>query len=254
MRQSREALQAIPVRRSGALRGAALPELVERAKQHPDEQKIASSTVNKLLGVVQAVAMWGFDNGLTPDDVPWADPFARMRLDEEEPQREPWEISELHLLFSSPIFTGGARPDGGRGEAAYWLPLLTLYTGARQGELAPLIVGDVTRDDASGITIIAIREDEERGKRLKTVSSRRVVPVHPELVKLGFVDLVERRRADSGNSAPLFPLLRPGPRGGYAEGWSKWFGGTSVLSASPTLPASFIPFDTASRTRYAAPE
>jgi hypothetical protein len=51
VRQFREALQAIPVRRSGALRGAALPELVERAKQHPEE-KIASSTVNKLLGGV----------------------------------------------------------------------------------------------------------------------------------------------------------------------------------------------------------
>ena len=180
--------------------------------------------MNKLLGGVQAVALWGFDNGLTPDDAPWAYPFARMRLDEEEPQREPWEVPELQLLFSSAVFSRGARPDGGRGEAAYWLPLLALFTGARQGELAPLIVGDVTRDHASGITIIAIREDEERGKRLKTASSRRVVPVHPELVKLGLVDLVERRRADSGNSAPLFPLLRPGPRGGYAEGWSKWFG------------------------------
>ena len=173
VRQFREGLQAIPVRRSGALLRAALPELVERAKQHPDEKKIAASTVNKLLGGVQAVALWGFDNGLTPDDVPWADPFARMRLDEEEPQREPWEVPELQLLFSSPVFSRGARPDGGRGEAAYWLPLLALFTGARQGELAPLIVGDVTRDDASGITIIAIREDEERGKRLKTASMAR---------------------------------------------------------------------------------
>jgi integrase len=51
-----------------------------------------------------------------------------------------------------------------------------------------------------------------------------VVPVHPELVKLGFLDLVEDRRNASGKSAPLVPLLRPGPRGGYAEGWSKWFG------------------------------
>jgi hypothetical protein len=36
VRQFREALQAIPVRRSGALRGAPLPDLVERAKAHPD--------------------------------------------------------------------------------------------------------------------------------------------------------------------------------------------------------------------------
>jgi integrase len=137
--------------------------------------------------------------------------------------REPWEVAELQLLFTSPVYLGGARPDGGRGEAAYWLPLLGLYTGARQGELAPLVVGDVTQD-TTGIAVITITENEERGTSLKTASSRRVVPVHPELAKLGFLDLVEDRRAVAGNFAPLFPLLRPGPRGGYAEGWSKWFG------------------------------
>jgi len=41
----------------------------------------------------QAVALWGVDDGLTPDDVSWVDPFARMRLDDEEPQREPWEVA-----------------------------------------------------------------------------------------------------------------------------------------------------------------
>ena len=191
------------------MRAAALPELVQRAKVHPDEKRIAAPTVNKLLGGVQAVTVWGFDNGLTPDDVPWADPFARMRLDEEEPQREPWETAELQLLFRSPVFTEALRPDGGRGEAAYWLPLLGLFTGARQGELAPLVVGDVARQDATEITVITITENEERGTRLKTASSRRVVPVHSELIKLGFLDLVKDRRATAGNSAPLFPLLRP---------------------------------------------
>jgi integrase len=224
VREFREALQAIPVRRSGALRNAALPELLERAKTNSGEKKIAAATVNKLLGGVQAIALWGFHNGLTPDDVPWSDPFARMRLDEAEPQREPWEVAELQLLFCSPVFSDGARPSGGRGEAAYWLPLLALFTGARQGELAPLVVGDVTHDGATGITYIAITEDAERGTRLKTASSRRVVPVHPELVKLGFLDLVEDHRSASEKSTPLFPLLKPGPRGGYAEGWSKWFG------------------------------
>lgn len=43
--------------------GATLPELVERAKLHAGEKKIASSTVNKLLGGVQAVALWGFGAG-----------------------------------------------------------------------------------------------------------------------------------------------------------------------------------------------
>ena len=40
------------------------------------------------------------------------------------PTLEPWQIDELRLLFSSPVFVDGARPKGGRGEAAFWLPLL----------------------------------------------------------------------------------------------------------------------------------
>jgi len=223
VREFREALQAMPVRRAGALRSATLPQLVEWSKQNPEAPKIASATVNKLLGGVQAIAVWGYDNGLTPDDVPWSDPFARMRLEEDEPDREPWELTELQTLFSSPVFANGDRPDGGCGEAAYWLPLLGLFTGARQGELAPLIASDVTTDEATGITCITIAEDEERGTRLKTASSRRIVPVHPELIKLGFLRLVDEARKQ-GEGGALFPQLKPGPRGGYAEAWSKWFG------------------------------
>jgi len=224
VREFREALQQMPVRRTGSLRTAVLPELVEWSRRHSGAKKISPATVNKLLGGVQAVAIWGRDNGLVPDDVPWSDPFSRMRLEEDEPLREPWDIAELQVLFSSPVFVGGSRPAGGRGEAAYWLPLLGLFTGARQGELAPLRAGDVTKDEETGIWLISITEDEARGTRLKTASSRRVVPVHPELVKLGFLEVVSECRTTGGKAAPLFPLLTRGPRGSYAEGWSKWFG------------------------------
>jgi len=224
VREYREALQSVPRRRAGALRKASLPELVEWTGRHPDAEKIKAATVNKLLGGVQAVAMWGYDNGLIPDEVAWSDPFARMRLEEDEPDREPWEIGELQLLFNSPVFASGARPKGGSGEAAYWLPLLGLFTGARQGELAPLTADDVATDPGTSVTTITITEYEARGTRLKTRSSRRVVPVHPELARLGFLDVVEDCRNRGGKSAPLFPLLTPGPRGGYAERWSKWFG------------------------------
>ncbi len=197
---------------------------MEWSKKNPDAPRISSATVNKLLGGVQAIAVWGHDNGLTPDDAPWSDPFARMRLEEDEPDREPWELAELRLLFNSPVFASGDRPKAGCGEAAYWLPLLGLFTGARQGELAPLTASDVTTDEASGISFITVSEDDERGTRLKTASSRRIVPLHPELIRLGFLGVVHGVRESHGGSALLFPLLKPGPRGGYAEAWSKWFG------------------------------
>jgi integrase len=224
VRELREALQQMPLRREGSLRGATLPELVEWSRKHPDAQRVSAATVNKLLGAAQAVAVWARNNGLIPDDIPWSDPFSRMRLEEAEPGREPWEPRELQMLFGSPVFTEGVRSKAGGGEAAFWLPLLGIFTGARLGELAPLTTADVVKDDGTSILTISITEDVETGKRLKTRGSRRVIPVHPELVRLGFVDFVEEAKRERGRDARLFPLLSPGPRGGLAEAWSKWFG------------------------------
>ena len=80
VREFREALQELPIRRAGTLRRATLPELVEWSRKHPDAPKVSPATVNKLLGGVQAVAVWARDNGLIPDDVPWADPFSNMPI------------------------------------------------------------------------------------------------------------------------------------------------------------------------------
>jgi integrase len=223
-REFREALQLLPLRRSGNLRTATLPELVEWSRKHDGVPKVSAATVNKILGGVQAILMWARDNGFIPDEMPWADPFSRMRLEEEVPSREPWRLEELKVLFGSSVFTHGARPPGGRGEAAFWLPLLGLFTGARLGELAPLTTDDVSADEQTAIPMITVREDLEKGRSLKTVGSRRAVPVHPELVRIGFTRFVDQVRCTNKTNARLFPLLTPGSKGGLGEAWSKWFG------------------------------
>ena len=170
VRQYREALQAIPVRRSGALRQAALPQLVDWSKRNSDQPRLAPRTINKLLAGPAAIAAWAHDNGIILDNVPWANPFAKMLLDVDEAEREPWEIAELRTLFMSPVFARGARPKAGGGEAAYWLPLLGMFTGARLSELASLAPSDIVTDDATGIVYFRIAEDEARGRKLKTAS------------------------------------------------------------------------------------
>jgi hypothetical protein len=97
--------------------------------------------------------------------------------------------SDLRVLFASSVFTEGARSKAGRREAAFWLPLLGLFTGARLGEIAPLSAADVKTDELTNIHSIVITEDLEKGRRLKTSGSRRVVPVHPELIRIGFIEL-----------------------------------------------------------------
>jgi len=220
----REALQQIPRHRTGSLLKAPLHRVIEWAKDHPTAPRVSAATVNKLLGGVQATLIWAHDKGgFITDDVPWADPFARMRLEEDEPDREPFEIAELEVLFRSPVFTKKDWPKAGRGEAAYWLPLLALFAGGRRGELAPLTVADVRKDSTSGTVMLTITEDREAGKGLKTRNSQRAVPVHPELRKLGFLDYVEKVRRAHGEKAWLFPLVAPDKPSGAAA-WTKWFG------------------------------
>jgi integrase len=127
---------------------------------------------------------------------------------------------DLAAIFSSPVYANGDRPKAGAGEAAYWLPLLGLYTGARLGELGQLRVSDFR--ELQGIWFLSI-SDEEEGATLKTDSSRRRVPIHPHLVGLGFLTYVQERR-EAGEAAPLFPELTPDSRGVLTGSWSKWFG------------------------------
>jgi integrase len=83
---------------------------------------------------------------------------------------------------------------------------------------------DVKLDAASGVRFMTVIEDEEAGRSVKTDSSVRAVPIHPELVRIGFLRFVDHVRQNEGSSARLFPKLTRGPKGGFGEAFSKWFG------------------------------
>ncbi|WP_441256762.1 hypothetical protein AB7Z32_37200 [Bradyrhizobium sp. 482_C4_N1_1] len=64
--------------------------------------------------------------------------------------------------------------------------------------------------------------DTKAGRRLKTKTSERVVPVHPQLTALGFLEYVAARRRE-GERAWLFPMVAPDQKGALSA-WSKWWG------------------------------
>jgi len=221
-REFREALQEVPRIRTGKLRDATLPELVAWSRKHPEAPKVSAGTVNKQLGALQAIAGWAHHNGIIPDDVSWSDPFHKMRVDEEQSDRAPFEARELQAIFDAPLFTKREWPAGAKGAAGVWLPLLGLFTGARQAEIAGLKASNVQEDAASGTSLLYIVPEPKAGKKLKTKSSERVIPVHPQLMKLGFLKYVDERRRE-GDKAWLFPTVAPDQKGALAA-WSKWFG------------------------------
>jgi integrase len=143
-----------------------------------------------------------------------------MRLEEEQSDRGSFDVSELQAVFDAPIFTGGEVPVGAQGAAGFWLPVVALFTGARQAEIAGLQASNV--QELEGVPLLYIQANRRAGKRIKTKASERVVPVHPELVKLGFLSYVADRAHDH-TDAWLFPPVAPDQRRALSA-WAKWFG------------------------------
>lgn len=194
-------------------RSLTVPELLVLAEKKPDLARLSPRTVNdKALGALGAVLAWGASNGYLEHN-----PAAGIKVSTgktSQKSRLPYSIEDLNLIFRFPVYTAGERPKGGAGESAKWLPLLALFTGARLQELGRLQVADVRQDwDVWYLDLT------DAGT--KTESAKRLVPVHPELVRLGFLAYVEDRRRKK--DAPLFPALKSN-QASPTEGWSKWWG------------------------------
>ncbi|MCV0383846.1 MAG: hypothetical protein K5799_10390 [Erythrobacter sp.] len=149
--------------------------------------------------------------------------------------RPPWKKEELECLFRSPLYQGGG---AGKNrlksnspcpqvwhDAAYWAPLIWYYTHACREEICGLEVADVFDDHP--VPHIFIRENLTRGRDgekagEKRIARRRKIPLHDEVLRLGFLDYVAAIRAE-GHTA-LFPelYLFDSKRGGaqfYDRAW-----------------------------------
>lgn len=147
-------------------------------------------------------------------------------------ERRPWADSELKTLFHAPLHQTYELPTAWNagGEAAYWIPLLGLYGGARLGELCQLRTEDV--GDVEGIPVLSLT-DEGEGQKIKTKAGRRKIPIHSELIRLGFLDYVATVR-ESG-SVTLWPALRlrEGKPSGYFSNWFSGYRKSLGLGAKP---------------------
>ncbi|HKY01493.1 MAG TPA: site-specific integrase [Burkholderiales bacterium] len=173
---------------------------------------VSAGTVRKQFGALSAMLELAVNDALLPDN-----PARGLRLAAQagNPQkRAPFSGAELRAIFSTPIYRIGERPHGGAGPAAYWLPLLALYTGARLGELGALQVKDLREE--SGVKYLRLLTEHARATHLI-----RRVPIHGDLLRLGFMQFVEMQRR-SGQHA-LFDELRADNKGKLTGNWSKWF-------------------------------
>lgn len=209
-------LKALPsnIGKRAALRGLSVPEAVE-AGRRLGLPVIGPKTINTgYLVHIKAMFAWAMQRKWTTEN-----PFARMTVADpvdDQDRRDPFKPEHLTTLFNAAPWRPVNRAPG-RKPSRFWVPLMALYTGARLAELAGLRLEDIEKRE--GILVLNIRPHEKRS--IKTRSSRRILPVHSELLRIGFAQFVDARREAGGTL--LFPECAPNSRGQVGSKLSTWF-------------------------------
>ena len=191
-------LEALPTMlgRRKELVGLTIPEAAERGRAL-GLPTIAPKTINDGY-LLHVASMW---NWAVTEQWNTANPFKGLSVHDpvdDSERRDPFTPGQLSTLFGTAPWTkpwtaGDEKP------GAFWVPLLCLFHGLRNGEAAGLRVEDIAQED--GIRVLRVRAYD--GKRIKTSGSRGTLPIHPELLRMGFLSHVAAR-GDAGEML-LFP-------------------------------------------------
>lgn len=176
---------------------------------------LSPATVTKQLGALHSLLQIATDRDMLQMNV--ASGVRAKGAKVSNTERLPYTIEDLNNIFSSPIYTQGLRPKPGAGEASYWIPLIGLYTGARLNEIGQLLRDDIRQ---SGDVWYFHISNEARDSSVKTNSSKRDVPIHPELIRLGFLEYAQSHPEGSS----IFPLLKGAKGRQLTYNFSKWWG------------------------------
>jgi integrase len=150
-----------------------------------------------------------------------------MPLGEKAPARrarEAFEKEDLTKIFSIGQFASRMDDEDER----FWAPLVSLFSGMRLNEICQLDLSDIKRSP-SGVWCIDINADDDT-KSVKNDRSARRVPIHSELIKLGFLKFVERQRSKRA-SGKLFEGVKRTEVRNYGASFSKWFNRTFLRTA-----------------------
>jgi integrase len=176
------------------------PEVCEGILEVFSERGLARTTQNKELSWLRAL----FNYGVKRE---WLNRNPANGLKVKEPsardQRVPFTDDDLRTLFG-PDFAAAAvaRPVGSAAKGAkqgervymperYWGSLLGLYSGLRLGEVIRLRTDNFAEVD--GVLCLSVEPDPDDS--LKTDASRRLVPVHSQLLALGLMEFVGEQEA-----------------------------------------------------------
>ena len=223
-----EVLRWQPRNASKLFPGLSPVEIAAKAKAEQRTDLINAANLNTYLNKLSGVFNWAVKEEMIDRN-----PAQGLRVPDPMLRRDkrlPFSTAQLRAIFAAPLYTGCL--DDGHGyatpgtnrprNARFWIPLVSMYCGLRLNEACQLDVSDIRLIEKVGCFVITERsEANTTDKRLKTASSERVVPIHPELLSLGFMEFVAGR--GRAGEAKLFGEVGLGATGYRSTTFSAWF-------------------------------
>lgn len=118
---------------------------------------------------------------------------------------------ELNLLFGA--LCRDYKHNNAIKDYHFWIPFIGFYSSLRLNEICQLERQDI--ENIKGIWCFNINANN--GKSLKTASSERIVPIHGDLIEMGFLDFVKEKKGR------IFDDLSIGYNGSYSYTFTKWY-------------------------------
>lgn len=148
------------------------------------EKGLSAKTINETnLAAVKAIFRWAKAKRLIATNPALETPKVERR--DEDGGKRGFTLAEAQVVLQASLKEKQA--------LRRWVPWLLAHTGARAGEIVQLRRQDVKQDPETGIWFIDIAPT---AGRLKNRASARVVPIHPQLLAMGFTDWVKAQKTD----------------------------------------------------------
>ncbi len=211
----RKTLARVPARRRQFYGEMPLPKVIAAAKKDGKPMMGYVTQADYLRDLTQVLKLARRKKLITDVPSEGLTPIAKKTPDEEK--RKPFTAEQLKAIFHSDYYAECAQHGyhpylNADKPSRFWLPLISLLTGMRPKEICQMHVADVKVSDVGVHFFHVIADDDEKTE--KTPTSQRKFPVHPELVRMGFLDHVESVRKQGHKR--IFHELKKDKYGNYS--------------------------------------
>tara|TARA_X000001036_G_scaffold409232_1_gene420128 strand:+ start:128 stop:1900 length:1773 start_codon:yes stop_codon:yes gene_type:complete len=151
--------------------------------------------INKRLSKLSVFGNWGIRQGLL-----LTNPFSGMKfLVKKQPnRRQPFTTDDLKKILKPETYLNWTinfeHPykihKVNNKLPYYWVFLLGIFSGMRTNEMCQLRLSDLNKVDKIWFMFV----EDSQNTKVKTESSIRKIPLHPQLIELGFIDYVGNLR------------------------------------------------------------